>query len=263
MNGPRRRLFVKSLEMVQGDERDAIILSMGRAKGADGRLRMQFGPINHEGGERRLNVAVTRARRRMHVVISFNHEDMAPNWATKGPAALRRYLESAATGTHPREVGRATGLELNALERDVLDALEKRDIPVTPQWGESDYRIDFALADPDLPGRMVLALEMDGDSYHRLTSVRDRDRLRQTHLEGMGWRAVPPGLGQCLVPGPGGASRPDRATLTRSCCRTRREPADTAACARHPGARAATPAPPPSGHPSGSAHRSVHRPRTR
>lgn len=188
MNGPRRRLFVKSLEMVQGDERDVIILSIGRAKGADGRLQMKFGPINHEGGERRLNVAVTRARRRMHVVSSFTHEDMTPNWPTKGPAALRRFLEVAATGARPREVGRAGDVPPNPLEQDVLDALEKRGIPVTPQWGVSGYRIDFALADPHRDGRMVLALEVDGDSYHRLTSVRDRDRLRQGHLERMGWQ---------------------------------------------------------------------------
>jgi very-short-patch-repair endonuclease len=188
MNGPRRRLFVKSLEMVQGDERDTIILSMGRSKGVDGRLRMQFGPINHEGGERRLNVAVTRARRRMHVVSAFTHEDMATTSPTKGPKVLRRYLEWAGTAIRPREIGRATAYELNPLERDVLDALEKRKIPATPQWGESGYRIDFALADPDLPGRMVLALELDGDRYHRLSSVRDRDRLRQAHLERMGWR---------------------------------------------------------------------------
>jgi very-short-patch-repair endonuclease len=187
MNGPRRRLFVKSLEMVQGDERDTIILSMGRSKGVDGRLRMQFGPINHEGGERRLNVAVTRARRRMHVVSAFTHEDMTTT-STKGPTVLRRYLEWAGTATRPREIGRATSYELNALERDVLNTLEKRGIPATPQWGESGYRIDFALADPDIPGRMVLALELDGDRYHRLTSVRDRDRLRQAHLERMGWR---------------------------------------------------------------------------
>ena len=124
----------------------------------------------------------------MHVVSAFVHEDMATTSPTKGPLVLRRYLEWAGTGTRPREIGRATGLALNALERDVWEALDKRAIPATPQWGESGYRIDFALADPDHPGRMVLALELDGDRYHRLPSVRDRDRLRQAHLERMGWR---------------------------------------------------------------------------
>jgi very-short-patch-repair endonuclease len=187
MDGPRRRLFVKSLEMVQGDERDVVILSLGRSKGADGRLRMHFGPITHDGGERRLNVAVTRARRRLHVVSAFTHEDMPAAWPKAGPAALRRFLEVAATGARPAAIGRAVDVSLNPFERDVLDALVKRGIPTVPQWGVSGYRIDFALGDPEREGRMVLAVEADGDRYHRLPSVRDRDRLRQGHLERMGW----------------------------------------------------------------------------
>ena len=187
MAGPRKRLFVKSLESVQGDERDVIVLSIGRAKGADGRLPMKFGPLNLEGGERRLNVAITRARKRMVVVSSFTHEDMTPDWPTKGPEMLRRFLESTATGARPAEVGRAQLVEMNALERQVQDELRSRGIPVVPQWGVSGYRIDFALVDPERPGRMVLALEIDGDRYHRLRSARDRDRLRQTHLERIGW----------------------------------------------------------------------------
>jgi len=148
---------------------------------------MKFGPLNLEGGERRLNVAITRARKRMVVVSSFTHEDMTPDWPTKGPEMLRRFLESTATGARPAEVGRAQLVEMNALERQVQDELRSRGIPVVPQWGVSGYRIDFALVDPERPGRMVLALEIDGDRYHRLRSARDRDRLRQTHLERIGW----------------------------------------------------------------------------
>lgn len=187
MAGPRRRLFVKSLEMVQGDERDVIVLSIGRAKGADGRLSLNFGPINREGGERRLNVAVTRARTRMHVVSAITHEDLPPTSPTKGPEVLRRFLAMAAAGGRPRDVGRAIEIMLNPLEERVLAELTRRGIPATPQWGVAGYRIDFALADPERQGRMVLALEVDGDSYHRLASARDRDRLRQSHLEKMGW----------------------------------------------------------------------------
>jgi len=93
----------------------------------------------------------------------------------------------AATGGAPRNVERAKGIALNPLEEQVFAELNRRSIPATPQWGVAGYRIDFALADPEQPGRMVLALEVDGDSYHRLVSVRDRDRLRQNHLEKMGW----------------------------------------------------------------------------
>jgi very-short-patch-repair endonuclease len=187
MAGPRRRLFVKSLESVQGDERDVIVLSIGRAKGADGRLRRYFGPINQEGGERRLNVAVSRARTFLHVVSAFAPDDIQPESRRSGPEMLRRFLHVAATGAEPRHVDRAEDVELNPIERDLLAELHRRRIPAVPQWGVGGYRIDFALADPDRPGRLVLAVELDGDRYHRLESVRDRDRLRQEHLERMGW----------------------------------------------------------------------------
>jgi very-short-patch-repair endonuclease len=187
MAGPRRRLFVKSLESVQGDERDVIVLSIGRAKGADGRLRRYFGPINQEGGERRLNVAVSRARTFLHVVSAFAPDEIQPESRRSGPEMLRRFLHVAAAGAAPRSVGRAEDVELNPVELDLLAELHRRGIPVVPQWGVGGYRIDFALADPDRPGRLVLALELDGDRYHRLESVRDRDRLRQEHLERMGW----------------------------------------------------------------------------
>jgi very-short-patch-repair endonuclease len=188
MHGPGRRLFVKSLERVQGDERDAIILSIGYSKGPDGRLPMRFGPLNQEGGERRLNVAVTRARRRMTVVSSFTHHDMVPNWGTLGPELLRQFLAFAENGGRLEEIGGAEHVELNGFERSVLAALENAGIRVIPQWGVSGFRIDFALAHPEQPGRMVLAVEADGDTYHRATSARDRDRLRQEHLERLGWQ---------------------------------------------------------------------------
>lgn len=188
MEGPRRRLFVKSLELVQGDERDVVILSIGRAKGADGRLSMRFGPLNNQGGERRLNVAITRARRKLHVVSAFTHEDMSPDWPAEGPEMLRRFLTYASQGGSLRGLGRQVPVALNHLEQEVFDRLVSLELPVVPQWGVSDYRIDFALGDPARPGRMVLAVELDGDTYHRLASVRDRDRLRQEHLERLGWR---------------------------------------------------------------------------
>ncbi|MFE0686569.1 AAA domain-containing protein [Streptomyces xiamenensis] len=190
--GPGRRFFIKSLEQVQGDERDAIILSIGYAKAATGRLSMNFGPLTNEGGERRLNVAVTRARELMTVVSSFSHEDFDPRAlaATKhqGAELLRRFLEYCAHRGDTSSAGRAQpAYELNGFERQILSALEQEDVPVVPQWGVSGYRIDFALGHPDRPGQMVLAVEADGDRYHRAPSARDRDRLRQDHLERLGW----------------------------------------------------------------------------
>ncbi|MFD1320136.1 AAA domain-containing protein [Micromonospora sonneratiae] len=185
-----QRFFVKSLENVQGDERDTIILSIGYAKTRDGRLPLKFGPLNQEGGERRLNVAVTRARSRMTVLSAFSHHDMDPTQtvATKnrGPELLRRYLEFVALGG---DLGarQHTEIKSNGLEQSVLAAVRQQGIVAAPQWGVSGYRIDLALAHPEQPGRMVLAVETDGHAYHEAHSARDRDRLRQQHLERLGW----------------------------------------------------------------------------
>ena len=182
------RFFVKNIERVQGDERDAIILSVGYHKAVNGSLPHRFGPLNQEGGERRLNVAVTRARSRMHVVSSFSHHDMDPGRSSaRGVELLRQYLEFAASGGG--ELGSPlSDTPLNPFELDVLQRLEARGVPVTPQYGAAGYRIDFACAHPRQPGRMVLAIEADGAAYHSSPTARDRDRLRQQVLERLGWR---------------------------------------------------------------------------
>ena len=182
------RFFVKNIERVQGDEREAIVLSVGYHKDVNGNLPYRFGPILQEGGERRLNVAVTRARSRLTLVSSFSHRDMDPGRsAAKGVNLLRRYLEYAASGGENLG-GDAQDVPLNPFELSIKDGLERRGIPVTPQYGVSGYRIDFACAHPREPGRMVLAIEADGASYHSAHTTRDRDRLRQQVLESKGWR---------------------------------------------------------------------------
>jgi very-short-patch-repair endonuclease/DNA polymerase III delta prime subunit len=180
--------FVKNLERVQGDERDAIILSVGYGKNADGRLLYRFGPLNMEGGERRLNVAVTRAKERMTLVSSFDHRDMDPERSqARGVQLLRSYLEYCASkGTQLGERAESTP-ELNPFEVDVRDGLVRAGIQLDAQHGCSGYRIDFAAKHPTRPGRMVLAIECDGATYHSSQSARDRDRLRQEHLERLGW----------------------------------------------------------------------------
>ena len=182
------RFFVKNIERVQGDERDVIILSVGYHKDANGNLPYRFGPILQEGGERRLNVAVTRARSRITLVSSFSHRDMDPDRSTaRGVILLRQYLEYAASGGENLGAD-ASDLPLNPFELSIKEGLERRGIPVKPQFGVSGYRIDFACAHPDEPGRMVLAIEADGASYHSTPTARDRDRLRQEVLENKGWR---------------------------------------------------------------------------
>lgn len=180
--------FVKNLERVQGDERDAIVLSVGYGKGPDGRMRYRWGPLNNKGGERRLNVAVTRAKTRLTVVSSFTAYDIDPNAIrADGAKLLRAYLEFAESGGENLGSGLEVTAELNPFEIDVRDRLRAAGIPLVAQYGVSGYRIDFAAAHPTQPGRMVLAVEADGASYHSAQSARDRDRLRQQHLENLGW----------------------------------------------------------------------------
>ncbi|MCY4616523.1 MAG: AAA domain-containing protein [Chloroflexi bacterium] len=180
--------FVKNLERVQGDERDAIILTTGYGKQTDGRMRYQFGPLTQQGGERRLNVAVTRARRRMTVVSSFTGEEMDPErLRSDGAKMLRDYLLYSASGGADLGVRAVEKPVLNAFERDVQERLEAAGVRVVPQYGASGYWIDFAAMHPDHPSRPVLAIEADGASYHSSPTARDRDRLRQEHLERLGW----------------------------------------------------------------------------
>jgi very-short-patch-repair endonuclease len=179
--------FVKNLERVQGDERDAIILSIGYGKHPDGRMRYQWGPLLRDGGERRLNVAATRAKHRLTLVSSFSSHDVDPARLTKaGARMLAEYLEYAGAGGTPVAAGGA-GTD-DPFEASVLARLAEYGIIVVPQYGVGGYRVDFAAAHPDDPSRMILAVEADGASYRDSGSVRDRDRLRREHLERLGWR---------------------------------------------------------------------------
>jgi very-short-patch-repair endonuclease len=182
------RFFVKNLERVQGDERDAIILSVGYGKNPGGRLLYRFGPLLSEGGERRLNVAVTRARCRMTLVSSFTAADMDPGRSSaEGVKLLRAYLQYAASRGSNLGEAIAEKPALNPFEIEVRDRLAKAGIPVIAQYGVAGFWIDFAAQHPTKPGRMVLAIEADGARYHSSATARDRDRLRQEQLERLGW----------------------------------------------------------------------------
>ncbi len=172
---------------MQGDERDAIILSVGYGKNARGDLPYRFGPLLQEGGERRLNVAVTRAKSRMTLVASFTHHDMDPNKSSaEGVQLLRNYMEYVLSDGGSLGDQILDKPELNPFETDVRDHLIRRGIPIVPQYGSSGYWIDFAAQHPSKPGRFVLAIECDGATYHSSESARDRDRLRQEQLERLG-----------------------------------------------------------------------------
>jgi very-short-patch-repair endonuclease len=184
------RFFVKNLERVQGDERDAIIISIGYGKDRAGNLPLRFGPLLSEGGRRRLNVAVTRSRQRLTVVSSFNSLDIDVSRIRPGSGVelLRDYLQYAASNGKRLGDAELTTAPLNDFEADIFDVLTTQGLKLIPQVGASQYRIDMVAQHPRKPGRFVLAIECDGATYHSSYTARDRDRLRQQQLENLGWR---------------------------------------------------------------------------
>jgi very-short-patch-repair endonuclease len=184
-----KAFFVKNLERVQGDERDAIILSFGYAQDAVGKLKNKLGPLNYEGGQRRLNVAVTRSKNRMIVTSTFSEHDMDPkSFSSAGAQTLSRYLAFARSGGKRLDEMKAEDELPNDFERDVMETLQGKGLTIVPQLGVTKYRIDLAVVHPRYPNRYVLAIECDGAPYHSSATARDRDRLRQRHLESRGWR---------------------------------------------------------------------------
>ena len=186
-------VFVKNLETVQGDERDIIFFSTTFAPDAAGNFPMQFGPLGQLGGERRLNVAITRARHRVEIFTSFNPGQMdVAHLRHKGIKDLRDYLMFARGGEAALlSVAVPTlGVADSPFEIAVAQALEAKGWSVVPQVGCSGYRIDLAIKHPDKPGEFLAGVECDGATYHSFKVARDRDRMRQRVLERLGWNIV-------------------------------------------------------------------------
>ncbi|HXR67448.1 MAG TPA: AAA domain-containing protein [Dermatophilaceae bacterium] len=190
------RFFVKNLERVQGDERDAIILSIGYGKTPHGRVLHRFGPLNLEGGERRLNVAITRSRRRMTVVSSFTAAELDPaRLKARGAVMLRDFLAYAAQGGYssaPEGTNQPVAPlgPLDPLVADLASRLRAEGLVVHASYGTSAQRLDLAVEDPRRRGRVLVAVETDGPRYAATPSTRDRDRLRIEQLRRLGWEHV-------------------------------------------------------------------------
>jgi very-short-patch-repair endonuclease len=183
--------FVKNLETVQGDERDVILLSVGYGKDGDGKFSHHFGPLNRQGGQRRLNVAVTRAREKLVVVSSIRAADILPSATqAEGMLHLRDYLEFAqgGLGALTNAAPDAVGQTASALESDVMKAVEELGYRAVAQVGCAAVRVDLGVLDPKAPDRFLLGIECDGPSYHATPTARDRDRLRQEVLADLGWQ---------------------------------------------------------------------------
>ncbi|MDB5097145.1 MAG: hypothetical protein JWM80_1566, partial [Cyanobacteria bacterium RYN_339] len=182
---PHEPFFVKNLETVQGDERDVMMLSTAYGRDADGKLTMNFGPLNLDGGQRRLNVLITRARLRCEVFTSLKAEEL-PAEAPEGVAALKLFLAYAAAdhaSVRPAApVGPAGLEEAIAAEVAALGYLADRHV------GASNFFLDLAVRDPERPERYLLAIACDGPNHASARAARDRDRLRAQVLEGLGWQ---------------------------------------------------------------------------
>lgn len=185
------RFFVKNLENVQGDERDVIFLGIGYGPNSAGKVYMRFGPLNLKGGERRLNVAVTRARAGMKVISSLMPDQInLSNTNSIGAKLLRSFLDYASRGTVA--LGQAitstgAGSADSPFEDAVCQALTQRGLKLQKQVGCGGFRIDLAVLDDQVEGKYLLGIECDGATYHSSATARDRDRLRQQVLEGLGW----------------------------------------------------------------------------
>ncbi len=186
-------LFVKNLESVQGDERDIMYFSITYGPDHAGMVSMNFGPMNRAGGERRLNVAITRARMELRVFSSLKGEqmDLARTQAL-GVRDLKHFLEFAERGT--RALAEATHGSLGGFESPfeeaVAGALVRKGWELHSQIGASSFRVDLAVVHPDARGSYLTGIECDGATYHRSATARDRDMLREQVLRGLGWEIL-------------------------------------------------------------------------
>ena len=183
-------VIVKNLESIQGDERDVMLFSVTFGPDLAGKLTMNFGPINGTGGEKRLNVAITRARRELHVFSSIRAEQIdLDRTRAVGVRDLKAFLDFAERGSialPARDEG-SLGPAESPFEEAVADALSVKGWEVRTQIGASGFRVDLGVVHPDYAGCYLAGIECDGASYHSSATARDRDKVRQAVLEGLGW----------------------------------------------------------------------------
>ena len=186
-------VIVKNLENIQGDERDVMLFSITFGPDKAGKLSMSFGAVNHDGGERRLNVAVTRAREELHVFSSVT-ADMIDLARAKGlgVAHLKNFLDYAERGASalPSMDEGSLGPAESPFEAAVAEALRAKGWEVRTQIGVSGFRVDLGVIDPDRAGAYLAGIECDGASYHRAASARDRDQIREAVLRDLGWEIL-------------------------------------------------------------------------
>ena len=181
------RFFVKNLETIQGDERDVILISVGYGYDQDGKMSLNFGPLNQDGGERRLNVLITRAREKCVVFSNFKAYDMNltanPPYGVKSLKEFLEYAENLTLGTQHSE-----DYNKEPFEDAIASYLEENGYQVDRQIGCAGFRVDLAIVDDENPGKYILGITTDGKMYSSSKVARDRDRLREQVLTGLGWK---------------------------------------------------------------------------
>ncbi|WP_026476498.1 AAA domain-containing protein [Alkaliphilus transvaalensis] len=198
-------IFVKNIENVQGDERDIIIFSVGYAPNESGKVSVNFGALSQDGGENRLNVAISRAKQKIYVITSIEPEELrVDHTKNRGPKLFKKYLQyvKAVSESRIEEANQIlyslvdSDIKVNKemdfdsdFEMEVADALTERGYDVHTQVGVSGYKIDLAIYD-EASSRYILGIECDGATYHSSKSARERDIHRQRYLESRGWNII-------------------------------------------------------------------------
>ena len=181
------RFFVKNLETIQGDERDVILISVGYGYDTEGKMSLNFGPLNQDGGERRLNVLVTRAREKCVVFTNFRAHDIHltanPPFGVKSLQAFLEYAENL----HYNQSVQYDDYEEAPFEDAICNFIAENGYEVDKKVGCAGFRVDLAIKDPDNPGKYILGIQCDGHNYASSKVARDRDRLREQVLNGLGW----------------------------------------------------------------------------
>lgn len=201
-NGENISFFVKNIESVQGDERDIIIFCIGYAKNEKGRVAINFGWLNQDGGENRLNVAISRAKQKIYVVTSIEPDELIVDYTKNdGPKLFKQYLEYV-KALNDGQSDLVKSLLLSLLDRNeseqqqlIFDSIFEEEVcnrlielgyNVKTQYGVGGYQIDLVVKSKD--GKNLLGIECDGRLYHSSKYARERDYHRQKYLESRGWK---------------------------------------------------------------------------
>ena len=184
-------IFVKNLENVQGDERDIIMFSIGYGPDKNGKVSMNFGPLNNAGGEKRLNVAVSRARREMIVYSSLKSSQIDLRRSkSRGVEGLKHFLEYAESQLLANAAANEDRNFDSILAEKIAIALNKRGHVTKTNIGRSNFKIDIAIVDKVNSNNYALGILLDGKGYHNTQTTKDREIVQPAVLKMLGWKTM-------------------------------------------------------------------------